>query len=224
MENIIHIFYIHASDKISDNLFEKFLIQIPYSFQQEIKNYKHWQSAQSSLLGKILLQYGFIQLHLKHTLSELKVSEKDRPFINDSIDFNISHSGEYIVCAITQQARVGIDIEMHRTLKQDIAKKYFNKNECIAIENASDKTTAFFNFWVIKESAIKCDGRGMEILSKTIIKNTEKTENNNNKIVACGEQEYYFNLLPIVEKYSSAICSNQPFRSIVSKVTLTDLE
>jgi hypothetical protein len=54
-KNTIHIFYYNQTEKLSDEIFQQFLLQLPDSLQQDIIDYKHWQSAQASLLGKILL-------------------------------------------------------------------------------------------------------------------------------------------------------------------------
>ena len=77
-------------DKLSDEIFQQFLLQLPDSLQQDIIDYKHWQSAQASLLGKKQIKNAFQQLALNYTLHDIKIGAKDRPFINEEIDFNIS--------------------------------------------------------------------------------------------------------------------------------------
>ena len=100
MKNIVHIFYIHQAEKLSDIVFQQFLLQLPIFFQTNIKAYKHWQSAQASLVGKMILKYALQQLQISATLHDIKISSKERPYINEEIDFNIYHSGDYIICAI----------------------------------------------------------------------------------------------------------------------------
>jgi phosphopantetheinyl transferase len=49
----------------------------------------------------------------------------------------------------------------------NVADRYFDKMECMNIDLSENPQKAFFDFWSLKESAIKCDGRGVEILSDT---------------------------------------------------------
>jgi phosphopantetheinyl transferase len=49
----------------------------------------------------------------------------------------------------------------------NVADRYFDKTECMKIDLSENPQKAFFDFWSLKESAIKCDGRGVEILSDT---------------------------------------------------------
>ncbi|HOY42981.1 MAG TPA: hypothetical protein PLX60_14015, partial [Chitinophagales bacterium] len=71
--NTIHIFYLKQTEKLPEKIFQQFLMQLPDLFQQDINAYKHWQSAQASLLGKILLQNAFQQLALNYTLHDIKI-------------------------------------------------------------------------------------------------------------------------------------------------------
>ena len=217
MKNKLHIYFIKQDEKLVDEIFQQFLLQMPFLFRTEILKFSFWQGAESSLLGKIILQYAFKNLKLKHTLADIKVSKKERPFINDEIDFNISHSGNYIICVIAENAKVGIDIEKHRTLKTNIADRYFDKNECHEIDTSEDATKSFFDLWSLKESAIKCDGRGVEVLSKT--HKQYQTEN----LIKCDDALLYYQELNIAEKYSCCVCSDKIFEVEIQELMLEDL-
>ncbi len=223
LENDIHIFYIKHTEKISADIFQEFLLELPEQFQKDIRAYKHWESAQASLLGKMLLSYGLKKLHLNYSLQDIQVGEKDRPFINDKIDFNISHSGEYVICAITQHAKVGIDIEKHRILKYNIAGRYFNEFECNEIIGSENPQKTFFDFWSIKESAIKCDGRGVEVLSETHVLSSDTKHLLNSDELYCDHQKFYFQQLDIEENYACCICSNSRFKKIPTNLNIAEL-
>ena len=160
-DKVIYIFYTKQTAILEENIFQKFLLQLPPFLQQEIKAYKHRESAQASLFGKILLLYAFKKMNADYLLNHIQLGVKDRPFINDNLDFNISHSGDYIITAIAENSKVGIDIEKHRKLNIDLFKKYFDDGEWNNIQTSQNKLKTFFDFWTIKESAIKCDGRGV---------------------------------------------------------------
>ncbi len=219
MNNIIHIFYIKQTEKLPSEIFQQFLLHVPDIFQQEILKYKFWQGAESSLLGKIILKVGFQQLNLPFSLDDIKVDAKDRPYLNDEFDFNISHSGNYIICAIAKNAKVGIDIEKHRELKSDIANRYFDKNECNEIDISKNPSKTFFDLWSLKESAIKCDGLGVEVLSKTHKQYQQESINT----IICDNKLLYYQILAIEDEYSCCVCSNKKFVIELQQLNLSDL-
>lgn len=219
MNITIHTYYFKQEEKLKEEIFQQFLLELPVSFQDEIRKYKFRQAAESSLIGKMILRYGFKKLSLNYHLSDLKADDKERPFIKDDLDFNISHSGNYIVCAISQNASVGIDIEKHRILKTNIAERYFNVDECREIEMAKDSSKAFFDLWSLKESAIKCDGRGVEVLSKT----HKQFSSENINTVECDGVTFYYNHLEIDPFYSCCACSNLKFDIEFRQLNLEDV-
>jgi len=212
--NCCYLFYLLQPEKIPKDLFDKLLAQLPENFQAEINQYKHWQSAQASLFGKIVLQYAFKELELPFTLHAIKIGAKDKPFLDGEIDFNISHSGDAIVVGIIQQAKTGVDVEKHRTINLPLFKKYFDEEEWNFIENSNDALKAFFDYWTIKESAIKHDGRGVEILSKTKIRTTK---------IYCDNNELYYKQLKIHDNYSCAVCSEIDFEIKTQNVSLEEI-
>jgi len=234
--NIIHIFYIKQTEKLPSEIFQQLLLQVPGIFREEILRYKFWQGAESSLLGKIILKFGLQQLNLPFSLNDIKVDAKDRPFLNDKFDlslaavshkvdtatyfdFNISHSGNYIICAIAKNAKVGIDIEKHRELKSNIANRYFDKNECYEIDVSENSSKTFFDLWSLKESAIKCDGRGVEVLSKTHKQYQPKTINT----IICDDTLLHYQPIEIEDVYSCCVCSNEKFVIELQQLNLTDM-
>ena len=212
--NCCYLFYIEQSEQISETVFNDFLLQLPEYFQKEIKEYKHWQSAQNSLLGKIILQYAFKKLQFSFTLNDIKIGKKDKPFLNATFDFNISHSGNIIVVALINYAKIGVDVEKHRSINLPLFKKYFDKDEWQSIEQNSEPLKTFFDCWTIKESAIKHDGRGVEILSKTKIQAPK---------IYCDTTELFYQQLKIHDDYSCAVCSETDFQILKEEVFLNDL-
>jgi 4'-phosphopantetheinyl transferase len=86
-----------------------------------------------------------------------------RPLINDRIDFNISHSGDYVICAATDTGRVGIDIEKIRPIAPDDFKNYMTADEWAAIKRSDKPRDTFYEYWTQKESIIKANGQGLSV-------------------------------------------------------------
>lgn len=79
-------------------------------------------------------------------------NQNGKPYCLDGPYFNISHSGKYIVLAISEHRDVGIDVE--RIDKRKIKTiQYILKNE----EKSVD-LLELFQIWSAKESLLKCSG------------------------------------------------------------------
>ena len=80
----------------------------------------------------------------------------------DNIYYNISHSGDYVVCAFSD-APVGVDIQKIKPLKENFAKRYFNERDNSYIESPgeSEKTDRMIKVWTAKESYSKLTGKGI---------------------------------------------------------------
>ena len=81
------------------------------------------------------------------------------------LEFNISHSCEVAVVAVTTEHAVGIDIESF-TRKVDhrpLARRYFSPREIEHLEalSSDELNRDFFRIWTGKEAFIKCLGDGL---------------------------------------------------------------
>jgi 4'-phosphopantetheinyl transferase len=81
---------------------------------------------------------------------------------SSSLKFNVSHSGEMALVAVTREADVGVDIEQikARVRQEGVAQRVFTVAEREAIESEED----FYRHWVAKEAFVKATGRGIASL------------------------------------------------------------
>lgn len=89
------------------------------------------------------------------------------PGITDlPVCFNLSHTRDLVVCAVTLGHQIGVDVEhVQRRVDLSIADRFFSHPEAEAIfrADASLKQTLFFRFWTLKEACAKAIGRGLAI-------------------------------------------------------------
>lgn len=90
------------------------------------------------------------------------------------MDFNISHSGAYVVCALCPAGRVGIDIEEIRPIDIPDFIAQMTRNQWESLMASKNRLEAFFSLWTQKEAVIKADGRGIAIPLNEIIVEGEK--------------------------------------------------
>lgn len=84
---------------------------------------------------------------------------KPRLVSHDGVYFNLSHSGEYTVIALSD-SELGCDIQQIKPVNLKLAKRYFHPEESGNIENCESKQELFFRYWCAKESFIKATGKG----------------------------------------------------------------
>lgn len=96
--------------------------------------------------------------------------EKDKPEIINApipLRFNLSHTKNLIICAVTLIDDIGCDVEdMSRTNDVlAIADRYFSPNESKELFSlpAEQQKNRFFDYWTLKESYIKAWGLGLSI-------------------------------------------------------------
>jgi 4'-phosphopantetheinyl transferase len=149
----------------------KFLTEnLPVSMVEKANKFRRWQDSQAYLLSKFLLVEGLRKYGLTRAiLNEIKYTQFGRPYLSLDIDFNISHSGKNIVCAITKYFKVGIDIEEIQRIDIDDFAGQFTEKELASIHGAVDKYAEFFKYWTMKEAVIKADGRGLSMPIKQIL-------------------------------------------------------
>ena len=90
--------------------------------------------------------------------------DRGKPYV-DEVYFNLAHSQDLAIYAISGDREVGIDLE-YIDLKCDvdaIAKNYFLPSEQKLIKGLSDraKYLAFFRAWTLKEAYGKATGQGI---------------------------------------------------------------
>jgi 4'-phosphopantetheinyl transferase len=103
---------------------------------------------------------------------EFRYSAYGKPALADGADapwlrFNVSHSHEVALFAVTCGREVGVDIEyLGREIRgEEIAERFFSARERADLRAlpAEVKHEAFFNCWTRKEAYIKAHGEGLSL-------------------------------------------------------------
>jgi 4'-phosphopantetheinyl transferase len=132
-----------------------------------------------------------------------------KPYL-DNIDltFNISHSGNYIVCAFTRKACIGIDIEQIKFDMdfQSIARKIFSEEEYLTFLKMSNKEKpfAFYRYWTRKEAYLKAIGTGLHYSLNQVQVNFSNSEKP--KLLNIEAQPLELNLWQLEEIISDQTC------------------
>jgi len=157
-----HIYYTFINEKRHSQLLKEFSKDFPENCQNKIKNFRRWQDAQLSILGRYLLKYGLKSMGKKLQPNELKFNSNSKPYLEaGNLEFNISHSGNIVVCAISDQFEIGIDIEILKDIDITDFKGQMTEYEFNKVIYANDITSSFFDYWTQKEAVLKAHGSGI---------------------------------------------------------------
>lgn len=138
--------------------------KIPTSLLNEINQYKHPQARLQKNASYLLLN---IVLNTHHIWNkDISVNEYGKPsLIGNQIYFNLSHSGEYIVCAVANNP-IGVDIEFTNSHIKSISSAFLTKNEVQTYISLSNQKLT--QIWAIKEAIVKLLGVGLSKKLSTI--------------------------------------------------------
>lgn len=91
----------------------------------------------------------------------------DPKFDDHDISFNVSHSDNFAVIAITHTHAIGIDIEIFKYGREleKLAKRYFSHNEVDSLLSLPEakQEAGFYRCWSSKEALMKVTGLGLSL-------------------------------------------------------------
>ncbi|MCL1936225.1 MAG: 4'-phosphopantetheinyl transferase superfamily protein [Defluviitaleaceae bacterium] len=169
---MIKVYAVNINEPISSDDYINFLSHIADENLNKIKKFRFIEDSKRTLYGDLMIRYlvcknfNILNKHIKYRYNEF-----GKPYIlncskNDSIfEFNISHSGQWVVCAISK-FEVGIDIEKIVPIDLNVALDFFSKSEYTKLMSVSEniKLNYFYSIWTLKESYIKFLGKGLSVL------------------------------------------------------------
>jgi 4'-phosphopantetheinyl transferase len=160
---MILVLHVQIGERLPRRIWERMLEKMPGPVRTGIGRYRRWEDRQAVLFGKLLLAEGLKRMAYPAHLKDLVWDVSGRPFLGGGMDFNISHSGEYVVCALCREGRVGIDIEKIRPIDVTDFQGQMTPRQWEAIVASECPEDTFFRLWTQKEAVIKADGGGMAI-------------------------------------------------------------
>ncbi len=166
---------------------------------------------------------GFLRVILSYYLNvapefiQLGVGEHNKPYLiapkHPNIKFNLTHSNDEVVYAITLDAEIGVDIEkIKNEFNAAIASRYFSVAENAELAKLAlyEQNQAFYQLWARKEAIVKAIGSGLSLpLTSFTVAAKDVAES-----IELKEKTWSLQPLSILPNYASAVASAQIIKCI----------
>ncbi|WP_160673398.1 4'-phosphopantetheinyl transferase superfamily protein [Clostridium sp. C8-1-8] len=164
-----------------------------------------------TLIGEILIRTIILEnFNVDNKHISFNKNQYGKPYLEEypNFSFNISHSGDYVLCAIDGKP-IGVDVEEIKPIDYEgIVKSFFTEKEFEYIVSKELKLSLnrFYEIWTLKESYIKCCGHGLAMpLSSFSI---QIDQSKDIKVIKDNEyNQHTFKLFDIDSGYKVAVCS-----------------
>lgn len=169
--------------------------------QNRVENFRSEYDKKRSVAGEMLARKLLSGCnHISQEQIVFKTGEYGKPYAVGCAEFNISHSGDMVVCAVADNP-VGIDVEMIKPINPGIVRKLCTESDERYIyggncpnepyEFSDEQLYRFYEIWTAKEAYFKCIGTGIKNLKSISFENLFDIR----KVFDCGEY-----LITIIEK------------------------
>ena len=212
MKTNVQIFAFKKDGRLSLDIKERLFSFLKKDERVKISKFKRKEDRETALISR-----GFLKKLLSQ---ELKLPEKEiifnyskheRPFLKNfgenNFDFNVSHSGDWIVWILAESGRVGIDIEEVRPIEEDLVNSCFTPEEKDYIYgNQVFDLERFFELWTLKEAFVKADGQGLSYSLQDFYFQTSPQIRLQGKPAG---QSWYFKQYNLDPNYKMGACSSR---------------
>ncbi len=132
------------------------------------------------------------------------------------VRFNVSHSDQFALVAVTAAGAIGVDIEKTRPITDvmRLAQTAFSQNEVAALATvpAPARAEAFFAGWTRKEAYIKARGDGLRLLGNFDVALTPDEPVRLKRVAGDADEPARWTLVSLapVQGYAGALCIERP--------------
>ncbi len=156
----MNILYLKNVPFVWKNEYSNLLNYVSEERKKKIMSYKQDSDKLLSLYAALLVRYGIRNMTGYKDELTFTCIQNHKPYCNEfsNCDFNFAHTDGAILCGITFDGKVGVDIEENNEAPFEIMEDVFCKEEIDYI-NGNDQR--FFEVWTAKEAYTKCIGIGL---------------------------------------------------------------
>ena len=184
MEKINRLYIFNTEVFDQEEQFNEAYALVDEDRRQKVNRFKHPKGRKLSLGAGFLLHEAMGEIGISDYRLDYRTYEK--PYISghDDVFFNISHSGNMVVLALSDK-EVGVDIEADKHFKDSLVNYVFTAEDISLAKALTEicglsEDQAFTRLWTAKESIMKYSGMGITLAPKKIGLALGRAEDNSN--------------------------------------------
>ena len=131
------------------------------------RRFRQYEDQQRYILAHGLKRFTLSKiLKLEPSSLSFSVAEKGKPSCDDSenIEFNLSHSGDWVLCGVSSIASIGVDVEIAtRDVSDAVASYSLTSEQLIEVRQSTNPAERLMLYWTQKEAISKAVGLGLSI-------------------------------------------------------------
>lgn len=201
---MVYVYYTKCSAPLPANRLAHYLQLVPPDVKAKAQRFRNWQDVHSCLFGRLLLLRALREWGgAPYRLEDVKTDAHQRPYLDDAVDFNITHSEELTVCALSAVTRLGVDVEKIRPINLAPLQEQCSPDEWQQLAESGQRLTRFYELWTQKEAAVKADGRGVTLPLKHV--NVGPANQ-----VTVDRRTFYLHALRLDDMYAACLATDTP--------------
>jgi len=152
------IYLFEELDIFSQEQLERGLPLLPPKRREYVLRFKQAADQKQSAVGWLLLAYGMRQEYGTKKIPDFQKTASGKPFFagKNMPFFNLSHSGNFVGCALHDR-EIGLDIQKLTEPRESLIRRVCTQEELFSLKSPQD----FCRIWAMKESAVKLTGEGI---------------------------------------------------------------
>lgn len=188
------------------------LSELPEDFFRGNENIKGCEKVRREKMAGQKMLYFVLERYFHRSPETIRLykNEHGKPYLvsGDPLFFNISHSGDFVICAFSD-TEVGADIEKIGPARLAVAKRFFHPEETAALNDCKEQARdeLFFRYWSGKESFLKCQGNGLNASLSSFHVKWNTSGGQVYQVRMC--LPFFLHRCPVDEGYVCFVCSDQ---------------
>ncbi len=210
---MVKVYFFKINEKFDVDLL---LTRCPVILKKELRQFREKLDLARTLIGKLIINKLLIEEgYPQNIYSFMKKNNWGRPYLNNDIHFNISHSGNFVLGALSKTTNIGIDVEEIRILDTKDMDQIFSGTEKREIIGNEINFNLFYSLWTKKEAVIKANGKGLNIPLNEVEVNEETA--------VCENETWKLRQIFLNSQYSCHLAYKDANEIYLNELTFDDL-
>jgi len=166
--SIATIYTVNLQHGHDEQTFSQVLEYLPHDVRNKVAKYRLEQDARREMVSAVLKRIIACEIN--------GIGLREADFLRDGFGkpslkgfpdfhFNVSHAMDWVVCAVSAEGPIGVDIEKMGEAEPEVAQLCFSPQELAEWNEQPGhlRNEFFYELWTLKESYAKAIGKGLSV-------------------------------------------------------------